>query len=133
MECVRRIITIILAFEFKLYIEYQAKYWPSKFYKKSFKFEPRSMEIQGSWVRFSLWLQANIIYTRIPFQLGFPMAQELYANSVFYRNEHRYTVVRGQPNWAIWPKSHLLRQIIDTWSSRMNSKLFWLFFAQKIL
>ena len=26
------------------------------------------------------------------------MAQELFANSVFYRNKHKYTVVRSQRN-----------------------------------
>ena len=99
MECVRRIIKIILVFEFKLYVEYQARYWPSKFYKKVLSLSPGAWKFEGSWVRSQLWLQAYIIYTiKITFKFSFPMAQELFANSVFYRNKHKYTVVRRQCN-----------------------------------
>ena len=133
MECLCRIITIILVFEFTLCVEYQARYWPSKFYKKVLILSPGAWRFKRP--GFDPHSDCKLISyaPKITFQLSFPMAQELYANSVFYRNKHRYTVVRSQPNWAIWPKSHLLHQIIDTWSSRMNLKLFWLFFAQKIL
>ena len=47
MECVRRIITIILVFQFKLYVEYQARYGPSKFYKKVLSLSPGAWRFKG--------------------------------------------------------------------------------------
>ena len=69
------------------------------FTKKVLSLSPGAWKFEGSWVRSQLWLQAYIIYTiKITFKLSFPMAQELFANSVFYRNKHKYTVVRSQCN-----------------------------------